>query len=86
MKRWRSKSLSMKGLIKTFKISFPTVVQWVKNLSGLDCFGGKGSILGLVQWAKGSSVAKAVAWIQFLAWKLPYAEDVAIQNKIKQNT
>ena len=39
-----------------------------------------------VQWVKGSSIAAAavgvaaVAWIQFLAWKLPYAT-VAIKEK-----
>ena len=34
---------------------------------GLGCCGGAGSIPGLVQWVKGSSVAAAVAQIQSLA-------------------
>ena len=42
--------------------------------------GGAGSIPGLDCWVKGSGVAAAVAQIQSLAGKLPYAGGVAIKN------
>ena len=38
-----------------------------------------------VQWVKGSSFATAVAWIQFLAWELPYATGVAIKLSDNNN-
>ena len=52
------------------------MVQWVKNLPAEDCSRsglcrGAGSILGLAQWVKGSSVAAAAPWIQSLAQELP---------------
>ena len=37
----------------------PTVVQWVKNPTGVAPVG---LIPGLEQWVKGSDVAAAVAW------------------------
>ena len=37
-------------------------------------------IPGLAQWVKGFGVATAVAQIQFLAWELPCAMNVAIKN------
>ena len=68
------------------------MVPWVKNL---DCSGsghckGKGSIPGLVQQVKGSSIAAAVmqvaavTWTQSLAWELPYAADAALKEKKKK--
>ena len=42
--------------------------------------GGAGSDPGLAQWARGSSVAEAVAWIQSLAWELPFAMGVGIKR------
>jgi len=33
-------------------------------------------IPGLARWAKGTGVAADVAWIQSLAWELPYVPQV----------
>ena len=35
-----------------------------------------------MQWIKGFSVTAAVAWLQTLAWELPYAVDVTIKKKV----
>ena len=43
------------------------------SCSGSGHCGGAGSIQGLVQWVKGSSLATAVVQIQSLAWELLYA-------------
>ena len=40
-----------------------------------------GSIPSLVQWVKGSNVARAMAQIQSLAWKLPYTMGVVTLKK-----
>jgi len=40
-----------------------------------------GLIPSMAQWDKGSSVAAAGAWIQSLAWELPYAVGVAVKKK-----
>ena len=44
----------------------------------MGCCGGAGSILGPVQWVKGSVVA--AAWIQSLALELPYAMGATIKR------
>lgn len=49
------------------------MMQQVKNLTAVDHRGGMGSIPTPGQWVKGSALAAAAAWIQSLAWKLPYA-------------
>ena len=38
------------------------------------------------QWVKGSSIAATVAWIQAIAWKLPYAMGAAIGKKKKKSS
>ena len=61
----------------------PAVMQWVKDPALSLWHPG----LCLVQGVKGSSVATTVAYvtamasIQSLAWKLPYAAGVAIKKK-----
>jgi len=51
----------------------PTLVGRVKNQTATAL------IPGLVQWVKGSSFAEA--WIQFLAWELPYTTGAATKIK-----
>ena len=67
----------MRGL-KRDDFGVHTVVQWVKNLSGVAWVAAEAQVWipSLVQWVKGSSV-----WIQSLAWELPYVIDVAIKKK-----
>ena len=65
-----------------------TVMQWLKNLTAViqGLYRGVGSIANLVQWVKGSTIARAVALvtavaqIQSLAWELTYAEVVTTKN------
>ena len=64
-------------------LSVAAVVQWVKILAvvaGGRC-GGESSIPSPAQWVKGSGITASAAWIQSLAWELPYAMGVAIKRK-----
>ena len=48
-------------------------MQWVKNLTAqLGSMRGVVLIPGPGQWVKGSGIAEPMAWIQSLAWELPY--------------
>ena len=40
---------------------------------------------GAAQWVKGSSVDTTAAWMQSLAWELPYATSAAIKIIIMKN-
>ena len=72
----------MKELNFTFSTEFLLcVVDYRSDCSSSGCYGGVGSVPGSVQWVKGSGVASAEAWIQSLAWELPYAMATAITNK-----
>ena len=57
------------------------------DCGGSGCYGGMGSIPGLMQWDPAlpqfATVAQVatVAQIQFFAWELPYAMGVAIKRK-----
>ena len=42
--------------------------------------GGTGLIPYPLRWVKESGVATVAAWIQSLAWELPYTMDTAIKN------
>ena len=62
------------------------MAQWVKTLTAAARVCAEvSSIPGLAQYVKGSGVATAVAqitaaaWIQSLAWELPYTAGVAIK-------
>ena len=63
------------------------VIQWVKNWSSIH--EDVGLIPGPAQWVKDSSLLwlwcrlAAVAPIQPLVWKLPYATTVALKKKKK---
>ena len=58
----------------------PAVVQWVKNLTAqLGSMRGVVLIPGPGQWVKGSGIAEPMAWIQSLAWELPYEKKKKIR-------
>ena len=56
----------------------PAVVQRVKNLTAA-WVAAEVQVPSPAQCnrLKGSSITTAMAWIQYLAWELPYAADVA---------
>ena len=65
-------------------VGVPAVAQRAKNPTAaarvaVEVQGGSPA-----QWAKGSGVATAVAWIQSLAQELPYAVSRAIKTKQTQ--
>ena len=63
-------------------IGVPAMAQWVKNPTAAAWVAAEVQVWFLaLQWAKGSSVATAVAWIQSLAQKFPYAVDAAMKLK-----
>ena len=63
-------------------LGVPVVVQWVKNLHWLGLLPRPGPM----QWVKdptrvsATAAAAAAAWIQSLAWDLPYAIGVATKK------
>ena len=64
-------------------LGVPAMAKWVRNPTAAALVIVAGSIPGPAQWVKGSSVAAAIAWIQFLAWELPFAVGGAIKlNKV----
>ena len=65
-------------------VSHCGAVGWESDCSGLGHCECAGSIPGLAQWIKGSSVT-AAAQIQFLAQEHPYAVGVAINNNNNNN-
>ena len=61
------------------------MVQWIKNLTAVAWVTSKARVLSLACyiWLKESSIA--AAWIQSLAWELPYAMGAAIEKRRKRN-
>ena len=64
--------------LKRESLGVPTVVQWVKNPTAAVQITAE-EVTVLAQWAKGSGIIAAVAWIQSLAQELLYAVGVAVK-------
>ena len=55
------------------------MAQWVKNPTAVSWVTPEMSIQSPAQWGlKDPTQVTALAWVQSLAWELPYAVDMAI--------